>query len=423
MKRILIFICCIGLMTGCDDEQMDVVKLDYISEHWNVKDLQSGHMDAKSVKWTPDLLDTCSGNAISRIEEDVTVYRSYELNRKFDDAHTIVMYMEGNQPYAVCYDSASEQIRAEEIDEFPYFVHTEEGTDILSTPTIRTGTHEELKQMEQKDQGHYYPMPVRLLEGTMIHVTPSLYGQIDLTIGERQGLFPLSHLEPFNAQTEEVAIALGYDEQSKEAYFYYEKEDGLTTILPLVVWNEKEHKHMSIQFEGLQVEQVLREDILKPGVKTPLYTFSFIEDGKRVNEEISLTYLNGEFSTNDAVRNASESNPAGETDPFVFVHEKPLNGAIDIQYPDVLRAEGEDISDLMAVIKDATPVKRAGDVTDYSRLSIVDGWGGQEFQLSFKERSQKIDVYLTDPLRDQTFKLSSKGAERFFDLFPEVKGS
>ncbi|WP_214781176.1 hypothetical protein [Exiguobacterium sp. S3] len=418
MKRILIFICCIGLMTGCDDEQMDVVKLDYISEHWNVKDLQSGHMDAKSVIWTPDLLDACSGKAISRIEEDVTVYHSYELNRKFDDAHKNVMYMEGNRPYAVCYDSASEQIRAEEIDEFPYFVHTEEGIDILSTPTIRKGTHKELKQMEQKDQGHYYSMPVRLLEGTMIHVTPSLYGQIDLTIGDQQGLFPISHLEPFSAQSEEVGIALGYDEQSKEAYFYYEKEDGLTTILPLVVWNEKEHKHMPIQFEGLQVEQVLREDILKPGVKTPLYTFSFIEDGKRVNEEISLTYLNGEFSTHDPVQNASDSNG-----PFVYVHEKPLNGALDIQYPNVLMAEENDISDLMNAIDDAIPVKRAGDVTDYSRLTIIDGWGAQEFQLSFKERFKKIDVYLTDPLRDQTFKLSSKGAERFLDLFPEVKES
>ncbi len=414
MKRILLLICCVGLLTGCGDEEMDVVKLDYISENWNVKDLQSGHMDAKSVMWTPDLLDACSGNAISRIEEDVTVYRSYELNRKFDDAYKIVMYMKGDQPYTVCYDSASEQIRADEIDEFPYFVHTEEGTDILSTPTIRPGTHEELKQMEQKDQGHHYPAPVSLLEGTMIHVTPSLYGQIDLSIGNQQGLFPISHLEPFSAQSEEVGIALGYDEQSKEAYFYYEKEDGLTTILPLVVWNEKEHKHEPIQFEGLQVEQVLREDILEPGVKTPLYTFSFIEDGKRVNEEIRLTYLNSEFSTHDPVQNASDSNG-----PFVYVHEKPLNGAIDIQYPNVLTAEENDISDLMGAIKDATPVKRAGEVNHYSSLTIIDGWMGQEFQLSFKKRSKKIDIYLTDSLRSQTFKLSSEGAERFLEIFPE----
>ena len=418
MKRILLLICCVGLLTGCDDEQMDVVKIDYLPEHWNVKNLHSGHMDAKSVMWTADLLDACSGRAISRIEENVTVYDSYELNRTFDDAHKMVMYMEGNRPYAVCYDSASEQIRAEEIDEFPHFVHTEEGTDILSTPTIRKGTLEELKEMEQKDEGHFYSTPIRLLEGTMIHVTPSLYGQIDLSIGDRQGLFPLSYLEPFNAQTREVAIALGYDEQSKEAYFYYEKEDGLTTLLPLVVWNDKEHKHDPVYFEGLQVEQVLRDDILEPDVKTPLYRFSFIEDGKRVNEEISLTYLDGEFSTQDPVQNASHSNV-----PFVYVHEKPLNGALDIQYPNVLMAEENDISDLMNAIDDAIPVKRAGDVTDYSRLTIVDGWGGQEFQLSFKERSQKIDVYLTDPLRNQTFKLSSKGAERFLDLFPEVKES
>ncbi|MGH1444332.1 MAG: hypothetical protein ACRAUN_12650, partial [Exiguobacterium profundum] len=57
---------------------------------------------------------------------------------------------------------------------------------------------------------------------------------------------------------------------------------------------------------------------------------------------------------------------------------------------------------------------------DYPLLTIIDGWKGQEFQLSFKKRSKKVDVYVTDETRDQTFKLSSAGAETFFSYFPDL---
>ncbi len=425
MKRILIFICCVGLLTGCGDEEMDVVKLDYISEHWNVKEMNSGRMDAKSETWASDLLDACTGELIEEIEEEVTIFNSFELHRKaIDVPHSskFVMYLKGKENYTVCYDNTSDQMRAGKIDAFPSFVNTEKGVDIVKSPTIRIGTEEELKSLEQKDHGHFFDKPIRLLEETMLHVTPALHGKIDFTIGDRQGLFPLNHLDPYNAQMGEVAIALGYDEKSREAYFFYERTDGSTSVLPLVVWREG-YGHEPIQLEDLQVERVLSADTLEPGIETPLYKFSFIQNGKRVNEDVRLTYMRGQFASKDSIQEVIESNSPALSGPFVFVHKKSLNGATDFQYPFVLRAEEDDISDLMNAIDDATPVKRAGDVTDYSRLTIVDGWGGQEFQLSFKERSQKIDVYLTDPLRDQTFKLSSKGAERFLDLFPEVKES
>ena len=425
MKRILFILCMVGLFVGCGTQETDVVKLDYISEHWNVKDMNSGRMDDKSETWASDLLDACTGELIEEIEEEVTIFNSFELHRKAIDVPHIskfVMYLKGKENYTICYDNTSDQMKAGKIDAFPSFVNTEKGVDIVNSPTIRVGTEEELKSLEQKDQGHFFDKPIRLLEETMLHVTPPLHGKIDLKIGGRQGLFPLNHLDPYNTQMGEVAIALGYDEKSREAYFFYERTDGSTSVLPLVVWKEG-YGHEPIQLEGLQVERALLADTLEPGLETPLYTFSFIQNGKHVNEDVRLTYTRGQFASKDYTQDVIESNSAALSGPFVFVHKKPLNGATDFQYPFVLRAEENDIPNLMSVIDDATPVKRAGDVKDFSRLTIVDGWVGQEFKLSFKKRSQKLDIYLTDPLREQTFKLSSKGAEVFLDIFPEYKES
>ncbi len=378
----------------------------------------SGRMDAKSETWASDLLDACTGEPIARIEEDVTIYNSYEINRKYDSAFKFVMYMRGSHNYTVCYDNVTDQERAVKIDTFPFFVNTEQGTDVINTPTIRIGTEEELKSLEQKDQGHFFDKPIRLLEETMVHVKPSLHGKINFTIGDWQGFFPLSQLDPYNAHMGEVAIALGYDEKSREAYFFYERTDGSTSVLPLVVWEEG-HGHEPIHLEDLQVERVLSADTLKTGVETPLYTFSFIQNGKRVTEDVRLTYTKGEF----AIENTTKSHSSLSSGPFVFLHMKPLNGAIEVQYPFILLASGIEMSELISAIGDAKPVKRAGDVKDYSLLTITDRWKGQEFQLSFKKRSKKIDIYLTDPLREQTFKLSSKGAEVFLDIFPEYEKS
>ncbi|WP_370149153.1 hypothetical protein [Exiguobacterium profundum] len=77
--------------------------------------------------------------------------------------------------------------------------------------------------------------------------------------------------------------------------------------------------------------------------------------------------------------------------------------------------------DLIDAIDEAEAVKREGEIEEYSLLTIIDGWVGQEFQLSFQRRSNKVDVYLTDPKRKQTFKLSSTGAETFFSYFPDLK--
>lgn len=426
MKRLLFTLCTVGILSGCGGEEVKVVKLDHMPSQWDVRDMNSNSFTTGPKTWASDLLLACTDDPVPQIHEDVTVYHSYVLNRKAMisdyDAHAykLVTYVKGEQNYVICQDGLSSEMRVGLVEKFPSFVQASKGVTIPSNPTITNGTREQEESVKDSDYSDVLEDPVNLIDGTMIQVTPSLNGSIHLTIGEDEGIFPLSIIEPYHAQMGSMKIALGYDEQSKEAYFFAESEGGLLSYDPVVMMSENDYWQPK-QFEGLKVERVLQAESLEPGVDTPLYTFSFIEDGKRVTEDVRLTYTDREFATNESIEADKESNPAVPSGPFVFVHKTSLDEKATIDYPNVLRAAGIDMSDLMDAIDEAEPVKREGEIEEYSLLTIIDGWDGQEFQLSFQRRSKKVDVYLTDPKREQTFKLSSTGAETFFSYFPDLK--
>lgn len=424
MKRLLFTLCTVGILSGCGGEEVNVVKLDHMPSQWDVRDMNSFTTGPET--WASDLLLACTDDPVPQINEDVTVYHSYVLNRKAMisdyDAHAykLVTYVKGEQNYVICQDGLSPKMRVGLVEKFPSFVQASEGVTIPSNPTIANGTPEQEESLKESDYSDVFEDPVNLIDETMIQVTPSLNGSIHLTIGEDEGIFPLSIIEPYHAQMGSMTIALGYDEQSKEAYIFAKSEGGLLSYDPVVMISENDYWQPK-QFEGLKVERVLQADSLEPGVETPVYTFSYMENGKRVTEDVRLTYTGREFATDESIEADIESNPAVPSGPFVFVHKTPLDEKATIGYPNVLRAAGIDMSDLMDAIDEAEPVKRKGEIEEYTMLTFIDGWVGQEFQLSFQRRSKKVDVYLTDAKRKQTFKLTSEGAETFFSYFPDLK--
>ncbi|QUP88507.1 hypothetical protein KD909_07260 [Exiguobacterium sp. PFWT01] len=430
MKRMLLMLSTVGILSGCAGEQMDVVKLDYMPEQWNVGDLYANQMDADSETWSTAILGACTGEPLTQIEGDVTVFNSYAVNRKvmisdYDpSSYKLVTFLKGKENYTICYDGDYSNMRLGKIDELPDFLDLSAGIEVPNVPMMKAGTKEEEEVAEKSEASEYLGMPINLFKDTMVHLTSPLNGAIALTVGDQEGIFPISFIEPYNAQMGTAKIALGYNDKLKAAHFYFETENGTPSVQPFLVLNEKEWAHEPIQFEELQVERVLQTDTLEPGVKTPLYIFSYMKNGKRVEEEVSLTYTKGEFATNESIKESTEAgliaNPSVPRGPFFFLHKNPLDVETTLNYPDTLRAAGTDMSDLMNAFKEAEPVDRAGEVGEYPLLTIIDGWKGQEFQLSFKKRSKKVDVYVTDETRDQTFKLSSAGAETFFSYFPDL---
>ena len=92
-----------------------------------------------------------------------------------------------------------------------------------------------------------------------------------------------------------------------------------------------------------------------------------------------------------------------------------------MEFAEYSEATKEEAKELFDIVNEADPVDRRGEDSEYRYLTLTDGWKGQVFEISYQKRSKKVDIYLTDPLRDQTFKLSSEGAESFLDIFPRLR--
>lgn len=272
MKRLLFTLCTVGILSGCGGEEVKVVKLDHMPSQWDVRDMNS--FTTGSETWASDLLLACTDDPVPQIPEDVTVYHSYVLNRKAMisdyDAHAykLVTYVKGEQNYVICQDGFSPEMRVGLVEKFPSFVQASEGVNIPSNPTIANGTREQEESLKESDYSDVFEDPVNLIDETMIQVTPSLNGSIHLTIGEDEGILPLSIIEPYHAQMGSMTIALGYDEQSKEAYFFAKSEGGLLSYDPIVLITKDDYSHpeqQPKQFEGLKVERVLQANRSNPG--------------------------------------------------------------------------------------------------------------------------------------------------------------
>ncbi|MGH1443791.1 MAG: hypothetical protein ACRAUN_09910, partial [Exiguobacterium profundum] len=140
MKRMLLMLSTVGILSGCAGEQMDVVKLDYMPEQWNVGDLYSNQMDAESETWSTAILGACTGEPLTQIEGDVTVFNSYAVNRKvmisdYDpSSYKLVTFLKGKENYTICYDGDYSNMKLGKIDELPDFLDLSAGIEVPNVP-------------------------------------------------------------------------------------------------------------------------------------------------------------------------------------------------------------------------------------------------------------------------------------------------
>lgn len=81
---------------------------------------------------------------------------------------------------------------------------------------------------------------------------------------------------------------------------------------------------------------------------------------------------------------------------------------------------GEAYDRLVEAIETARPSTKSGETEDYKYLTLLRGNLGQQFEVSYQQRSKKVDVYVKDVKTGEVFKLSSVGAETFQELYPQA---
>lgn len=430
MKRLFsLFLVCVVFMSGCARNDMSVIELDYVPSQWIVRDIYESGEALDSVQMVKPVLDACSGVATTELTGELTVFDSFVATRKpmtsYLENYTfkMVTYAKGKENYVLCHDDRSMHLMAETIEVIPEFVDLENGSVMNRIPTILV-PDEAIEQeiFSRNDTFNESGEVIQPVAGTLVQVSAALYGELEMTLGGRATSFPISTFEPFNSKMGNVSLAVGYSEETKRAYSLVAFGQDFFVTQPFSIFDEEQQMDEPLTFEDLSIKRVVNDGTLQPDLRTPVYEFTYKKDGQRVTEELALTFREGEYlgEKENVSPEAVGWSPYQDDGPYIYLHTKTFDGENPLSYPDVLRAAGTEMDELLEAINASQPVNRSGEQGAYHLLTLIDGWKGQTFDVTYKQRSKKVDIYLTDALRDQTFKLTSEGAETFLSYFPDL---
>ena len=417
-----------SFLSACGASEIEVIQLDYIEDQWNVESY-SKEGEMIEVHETKEVLAACEGERATELKGDITVYqtaiagRTEPVSAMTPYTMKVVTYLEGDERYVVCRESYTNQLMAEAIDSFPDFVNTSDGIRLPRLPRIHETTsalRDELMEAEGLDINgkSITPFPHTLLE-----IESALYGELEMKLDGKVIRYPIAQFEPRGFEMPIQQIAIGYDKKTFRPYILYSFDGQFFMPHPIEFGelDDPESKENTVYSE-LEIKTVATVRELDEGEEHQFYTFSYLKNGKRVSETMTIRFASGVL-----LKEGEEPDPmfedwlpVEEAGPRVIVHRKPYDGGA-MDFAEYSEATIEEAKELFDIINQADPVDHHGEDSEYRYLTLTDGWKGQVFEISYKKRSKKIDIYLTDSLRDQTYKLSSEGAEAFLDTFPRLR--
>lgn len=427
-KRGIMMLLGASLLSACGASDIEVIQLDYIENQWNVESY-SKEGEMIEVQETKEVLAACEGERTTELKGDITVYqtaiagRTEPVSAMNPYTMKVVTYLEGDERYVVCRESYTNQLMAEAIDSFPDFVNTRDGIRLPRLPRIHESSSALQDKLVEAEGLDIDGNPISPFPHTLLEIEPALYGELEMELDGKVIRYPLAQFEPRGFEMPNQQIAIGYDKKSFRPYILYSFDGEFFMPNPIEFdeLEDPESKENTV-FPDLEIKTVATARELNEGEEIPFYTFSYLKKGERVTETMSIRFLPGKL-----LKEGEEPDPmfedwlpVEEAGPRVIVHRNPYDGE-SMEFAEYSEATKEEAKELFDIINEADPVDRHGEVADFRYLTLTDGWKGQVFEISYQKRSKKIDIYLTDPLRDQTFKLSSKGAEAFLDVFPRMK--
>ena len=423
MKRYAIACLAVTALLGaCGNEEIDVVNLEYMPSHWELPGVDPA--DKESID---GILNACVGERAVDLKDDFKVYGSVTATKLPFAANDVVVkertisYIESDEKYVVCRDRSDFRYVAGKVDHFPEFIETSDGLELAWFPSIQLPT--EAEQKELRDDPAFTEDEIGFMwqEQSLLNITLPAYGFLELKLGERQLTYQLPLFEPVYGTENEINLTVGNHGKSNRAFVFHTFGNGTSYSGNPIEFYDRDDNEPT-RFNRLQIKRVASPGSLEPEMVTPLYEFTYDKAGERVTEVFTMTFHEGEFKAEETEMNDFiQSEHMAINESMIYVHKKPYEADGKIAYPNVLQPDADEVEALWKAIESAEPVERSGDETTYRYVTLTDGYKDQQFELSFKQRSKKLDIYLTDPKSEQTFKLTSEGAERFLSAFPKIK--
>lgn len=410
-KRTLVALSLLLVTAGCS-EDVDVVRYGHIEEHWQAEQFKLNardqHVDAEALLHLcedDERLSELDGGTFSVLGMAYATRASFITDDYDGYSFTEVTYVEGDAVYGLCRSDQMEGYLAVELEGRPSYFKDEVGTEISFLPTIRVTTEKERDAFEESDVFYQEEQDIRLYPDTLVKISPGLSGTIEFKIGDEIVDFPSIDFHPQFSEQQKF-VALGYDSLTNLPHFLL-SHGG-------VHYSTSVMKDSDLLLNGadhLSVRPLVAEGDMESMSWIPLYDLTIDVDGQKVSKAVWIRYRPSLLRT-DKVDLDEKS--------VAYLHKYPYHSDVPLPYPDAVSVNGEAHGRLVEALETASPSTKSGEKRDYEHLTLLHGNLGQQFEVSYHQRSQKVDIFVKDMKTGELFKLSSVGAETFKELFPQA---
>lgn len=412
-KRTLAAMSLLLMTAGCS-EDVDVIRYDHIEEHFQAERFTMNSQDSKVN--AESILNQCkSKKLLSKLEGETfsVLGMEYATRAPFitDDyqGYTFdeVTYVEGDAVYALCRSDRMDGqpgYRAVELEARPAYLKDEVGTEISSLPTVHVATENERATLDKSQASYESGQDIESYPGSVMKITPGFSGVVEIGLGEGGFYNPYFDFSP-NLRQFDVFIGLGR---------------AVETNMPLLLMSHDGTHYSTSVLEdadllngadSLTFRRVFEGGTMNPLEQIPLYDITVDVNGQTVSKTLSMRYRPSSLLTD-----VSDSDEIA----VAYLHKYPYHREVPLPYPDAVNVSGKAYDGLVEAIETARPSTKSGETEDYKYLTLLRGNLGQQFEVSYQQRSKKVDVYVKDVKTGEVFKLSSVGAETFQELYPQA---
>lgn len=420
MKKYLI-LCTLAILSflyGCEEE--DAFRLHTAPEYYQGRaQLPSGQQIEMTESDRTRVLDACyPEEAIIRVPDGdrrllgtVTLTQPLTTTTSIQAFPNATFFEVENQPYVQCQAGTINYIK--KVASVPDSLNAVRDSSVTypSTSKLRNAQPHEriqfLKEMDKPVGNEPYPLRTAL-EQTLVHVTMPFNGSYEFTFESKHTTETVAI--PIDLSSRQPFLSIGLGIESSEG----EQRYGIYTS------SNQERYHDVVRPEEPTFDRFLGARqfdtlpaTLEPNERYPLFSFSFIRDGKAHKQVVSITYKEHTLLRGDKLKNEMRQQFAHRR--HVVLHELALIGTEAKDEPFLRHATAEDTHFVFNAIKRAKSVSKAGTPAPTPYLTVFEGICAQTFDVSYEED----DVFLTNTKTGSHFELLRDDAKRWHARFSE----
>lgn len=318
-----------------------------------------------------------------------------------------------NQSYVQC--RADSLVYVKEIDTLPDSLirYRDQAVSLSALSNLRIAQpHEQLHFTEEmaKPVGN---KPYSKREGfdqTLVHVTIPFNGSFEFTFESSDTLETLTL--PIVNVSRQPFLSIGFGTEVKQNTKQYGLHFSPDQTLYEDVLRPKDASFDRML--GARQASSLPTTLI-PNERYPLFTFSFMRDGKPHKQVVSITYREETLLQGDPLKSKMRQQFGQRR--HVVMHELALLGTESKDEPFLRHADPSSVTFIFQAIERAKSVSEAGTPASMPYVTVFEGICAQTFDVSYKGN----DIILTNATSGSHFKLLRADAKRWHELFNEQK--